>query len=88
GSAFARASVQLQEQARAVERANQDLELRVGLRTRELAASEERYRLLAENATDAILLRNATGRIAFASPACLKLIGYSVEEMRALSPED
>ncbi|WP_163335461.1 PAS domain-containing protein, partial [Enterobacter hormaechei] len=40
------------------------------------------------NATDAILLRNATGRIAFASPACLKLIGYSVEEMRALSPED
>lgn len=88
GSAFARASVQLQEQARAVERANQDLELRVGLRTRELAASEERYRLLAENATDAILLRNATGRIAFASPACLKLIGYSVEEMRRLSPED
>ncbi|WP_170181992.1 sensor histidine kinase [Phreatobacter stygius] len=88
GAAFSRASVQLQEQAKALERANQDLELRVARRTGELAASEERHRLLADNSTDVILLRKASGPVTFASPSCLRLLGYSVAEMQTKLPDD
>ena len=85
GEAFARASVQLHEQAGALERANQDLELRVAERTAELAASEERYRLLAENSTDVILLYRWSEPIAFASPSCSRLTGFTAQELQAMT---
>lgn len=85
GEAFATASVQLHDQAGALERANQELELRVARRTAQLAASEERYRLLAENSTDVILLYRWSEPIAFASPSCLRLTGFTAPELKAMT---
>lgn len=86
GEAFGRASVKLHLQASALARANRELERRVEERGAALEASEERYRLLAENARDTILLRNVAGRIFYASPSCQRLLGYTPDEMLAVSP--
>lgn len=43
--------------------------------------SEERYRLLAENATDMISRHHPDGEILYVSPACRSLLGYEPEEM-------
>lgn len=88
GEAFAQTSVRLHLQAAALARANRELEQRVEERTVELEASEERYRLLAENASDLIILRNAEGRVFYASPSARKLLGYSQDEMREVKPSE
>ncbi|MEA2626921.1 MAG: hypothetical protein QOD06_2966 [Candidatus Binatota bacterium] len=48
---------------------------------RELAESERRYRLLAENATDLISRHDRAGRFLYASPASSTLTGYTPEEL-------
>ena len=49
--------------------------------TEALSASEARYRLLTENATDVIVQYSAEGHITFITPACANLFGYTPEEM-------
>ena len=57
-------------------------------------ASERRYRLLAENATDMIARYGLDGVIRYISPACLRVLGYSPEELvgrstvSLIAPED
>lgn len=46
-----------------------------------LRKREERYRLLAEYATDMISKHNPTGIFLYASPACRALLGYEPEEL-------
>ncbi|MDP2800891.1 MAG: PAS domain S-box protein [Phreatobacter sp.] len=86
GEAFGRASVRLHLQASALARANRELEQRVEQRGLELRASEERYRLLAENARDMILLRTVEGRIFYASPSAHRLLGYTADELMEARP--
>ncbi|HUF21695.1 MAG TPA: EAL domain-containing protein [Burkholderiales bacterium] len=47
----------------------------------ELAASEERLRLLWETTTDAVLLTDNTGRIQYANPAVREVFGYDSAEL-------
>ncbi|MET1028741.1 MAG: PAS domain S-box protein, partial [Dongiaceae bacterium] len=46
-----------------------------------LRESEERYRFLAEHATDMITRLSLTGECRYVSPACLDLVGYHAGEM-------
>ncbi|WP_338442212.1 EAL domain-containing protein [Synechococcus elongatus IITB4] len=52
----------------------------------ELQASEERYRLLAENTSDLICLHEADGAYLYISPSVESLLGFSSEEMIGRSP--
>ena len=48
---------------------------------REVAASETRYRLLAENATDVIARHTVDGRVRYVSPAVRSMLGYVPAEL-------
>ena len=64
-----------------------DIQARIDAEQR-LQASEARYRFLADNSTDLILLIGADGKRLYASPACRKLLGYEPDETVALSLKD
>jgi diguanylate cyclase (GGDEF)-like protein/PAS domain S-box-containing protein len=53
-----------------------------------LAASERRYRLLAENSTDMITLSAPDGRVTFVSPASQTLLGRAPEEVAEARAEE
>jgi diguanylate cyclase (GGDEF)-like protein/PAS domain S-box-containing protein len=55
---------------------------------REFAASEERYRLLAENASDLIILLDADDVYRWVSPSSMELFGWRPEEMVGKRVED
>lgn len=46
-----------------------------------LKESEEKFRLLAENATDIIMVQNLDGEFTYVSPSCLSILGYNPEEL-------
>ncbi len=50
-----------------------------------VARSEARFRALLEHAAELTLLLDREGRITFASPACLRLLGYAPEQMQGRS---
>jgi PAS domain S-box-containing protein len=54
----------------------------------ELRAAEQRHRLLADNATDTILMFGPDGRITYVSPACRDLIGHEPEDVVGRPPRD
>ena len=49
-----------------------------------LEASQERYRILADNAADLITRHNLDGVCLYASPASQRLLGYAPEELLEL----
>ncbi len=46
---------------------------------RQLAQSEERFRSIVHNSSDAIFVRDASGRMIYASPLCERVMGYPKE---------
>jgi PAS domain S-box-containing protein len=58
-----------------------DLEKKVEDRTRDLRESEERYRLLVENANDGIYIRTLDGKLTFVNRRYAEVYGYEPEEM-------
>lgn len=50
-----------------------------------LAASEARFRLFAEHASDLIVQSDPTGRITYMSPSCEMLTGYAAEDILGLT---
>ena len=53
-----------------------------------LKESRERYRLLAENATDIISQLTPAGIYGYVSPACKTVLGYAIEEMVGHSADE
>ncbi|MBU2490576.1 MAG: PAS domain S-box protein [Proteobacteria bacterium] len=77
----------LGEQARELGRANLRLQEEIREKEKiqeELKSSEEQYRLVVENASDAIGIV-ADGRVRYLNPCGLDLLGYTREELRDLS---
>ncbi|MBI9090251.1 MAG: response regulator [Desulfobacterium sp.] len=67
-----------------LEKAKDDLELRVDQRTSELRIAEQKYRGIFENAVEGIFQTTLDGVILNANPSFSKILGYnSVEEMFA-----
>jgi len=58
------------------------LRKQVKLRTAELAMSEERYRLLVENASEGVIVIIGE-KIAFINPRALQILGYTEEELNS-----
>ena len=53
-----------------------------------LRESEVKYRILAENALQGVVIaRRSPIRLAYANPAMIRLLGYSVEELMGMEPE-
>lgn len=67
---------------------NAELERRVIERTMELADARERYRLLAEHASDMISTHALDGSYTYAAPALEALLGSTTEELRGKSSLD
>ncbi|MBK8647082.1 MAG: diguanylate cyclase [Gemmatimonadetes bacterium] len=58
-------------------------------RTRAEAAlrdSEVRFRLLAENGSDVVSLHDPSGRVAYISPSCERVLGFTPDEVMRMSP--
>ena len=68
----------LQEQAA---RRDGELAAAVAARTADLAASEQRYRLLAESTTDVVWTVDMQGHLTYASPSLAQLLGYTPEDL-------
>jgi diguanylate cyclase (GGDEF)-like protein/PAS domain S-box-containing protein len=64
-----------------IEAHNKQLETRVYERTRQLAASQERFRSLVQNASDVIVVVDAGGVLDYVSPSCLKVCGHHPEQL-------
>jgi len=50
-----------------------------------LRASESRFRLLSENAADVVLLVDGRGRITYASPSSMDLLGYTPSQLMGVN---
>ncbi len=61
--------------------AKQTLEMRVEERTQELTTSEKRYRTLIETMNDGMAVLDKEGRLIYANPNMVKMLGYSKEEL-------
>ncbi len=84
-----RTIAELEKALAEVQQKNEELEFQLlNSETDELRASEEKYRLLAENISDVVwVLDTASLKLKFLSPSIEKLLGYRVEEVMALPLE-
>ena len=56
-------------------------------RTEELRRSEEFFRAITENSSDATVIVNADGQLKYASPSIRRITGYTTDEVLATTPE-
>ena len=65
----------------ALRKANEELEMRVDERTRELAESREWYRTTVASIGDAVIVSDAAGRISFMNAVAENLTGWALDEV-------
>jgi PAS domain S-box-containing protein len=87
GISFVKDITERKRAEEALQKAHDELENRVTLRTRELMQanaalqeSEEKYRLIAENSNDWIYLIDPDGKLQYVSPSSERVTGYSAVE--------
>jgi PAS domain S-box-containing protein len=61
---------------------------RIHLAQAELLASEDKFRLIAENTSDGVIVFDAQQRIQYVSPAYLHQLGYTESEELSRTPQD
>lgn len=69
-----------------LQRFNAELEQRVAQRTEQLAVSEQRYRVLADHASDMIARHDAQGRYMYVSPSAKQILGFEPGELLGVDP--
>jgi len=72
----------------ALEKANQQLEEQVAVRTAALVESATRYRTIFENSNDVIFMTTSEGDIIDINPVCVTIFGYSQAEMLTMKAAD
>jgi diguanylate cyclase (GGDEF)-like protein/PAS domain S-box-containing protein len=82
-----RAIMDVDGRVTAIHSVGRDIERRVAAEEF-LKVSEARYRLLADYSSDMVFLVRNDGRRIYASPACLKVLGWSPEEMLEMTTKD
>jgi len=70
------------KQAKAeINRLNEELEQRILQRTSELTKTEQKYRVMIETASDAVVCMDESGAIVLANPATMRVFGYKPTEV-------
>jgi|GEM_PF-1184550 len=70
------------------ERSLMHIEDQIESRTRALRESQKRFKALADNAYDAIIMMNADGAIDFWNPAAVRIFGYASQAVMGKRPHD
>jgi two-component system, cell cycle sensor histidine kinase and response regulator CckA len=86
-----RLEVRVKERTAELETSNELLMSEIGDRMRaeeSLTESEERYRTLMNNMPEAIFTIDLHGNFTFANPACVKLTGYSMDQILTMNMLD
>lgn len=83
GDALAEASIRLRDQAAALVAANQDLEARVGSRTRQLSEQSELIRATLDNMAQGLVMVDTDGRIAICNERAIELLDLPADLVSA-----
>ena len=81
-------ATEFNKMASALDESYRGLERRVADRTEELRVTEERYRTLFEQSTDAIFISSADGKILDVNQAALAVFGFTRDEAMRVDIED
>ncbi|HVT87078.1 MAG TPA: PAS domain S-box protein [Chitinophagaceae bacterium] len=67
---------------------NEELQENVSQKTAEIKKSEERYRILVEQASDAIIINDAAGNLLDVNDNACNMLGYTKEELCAMNAKE
>lgn len=85
---FVRDITEHKKMEKQLKRYNEDLQEQVKIRTEEIRQSEEKYRTLIEQASDAIFINDQQGNLAHVNSKACQMLGYTQEQLLNMNITD